>query len=711
MRPLSEAVIKACDPSESSLTRVYSTINFIIPWLLDKGLLESNQDVLGFCFSVLIRIIQVSQSHLKAYIIRMIGILVEAMSALEPQALQYLEFHTQRLNISTDDYESSRLRMARESPMQKSLDWCLKALEPEAVAPALAVLKDSLRYGVGLATKVAAAESLAFLAETYPAFLGTVGAVVFESLIHSVVNSPPRYSGLMSAMKLCVRQFAKVVHPEYICLACSSIIDAYHSKASADEDYKQSIADVLLQVVAAAADKDVGRECWLNVLLAAYVGSFDRAVKVADAWGKVLQESIQASCIGDRASVLKLIASRSFELVKTMLQELSWSRRSQAISILLDMLSIAQGDKEDAIPVLYVALFRLLPGPIWTGQDRVLDALVTMTSKSPEHVDLSLSDNTLLVINGEALTTSVLYHEFEQFLGNYSEVVSWSISLRGITRLMFHETRRGDSAYQLAAAVAIASISRSFSGMAIQQALVDNIDDILAVLHNSVSDEPETSRPRIPTPKPPTQQRSASDLFGNRYGIDLSNKKPRPPEKPISLNDGNVGMTSSSRPPSITQGPDGKPKSSDPALRVKLFEFLTNSWPSVQRDDELPSRLLSDKPTLVKYFRTAAVTEVWSIRRAALSALGAILTASTTKEEVADLVRIISECLNERKFLQVRKSAFELLLSILKKSNVDVLQEVKLEIRKILILGTSDSQAEVAGTASNVQVIFTQLLQ
>ena len=247
--------------------------------------------------------------------------------------------------------------------------------------------------------------------------------------------------------------------------------------------------------------------------------------------------------------------------------------------------------------------------------------------------------------------------------------------------------------------------------MAIQQALVDNIDDILAVLHNSVFNEPETPRQGVPTPKAPTQQRTASDLFGNRYGMDLSNKKPRPPAKPIPLNEGDVGVTSSSGPPSITQGPDGKSKTSDPALRVKLFEFLTNTWPCVQRDDELPSRLHSVKPTLVKYFRTAAVTEVWSIRRVALSALGAILNASATKEEVVVLVRIISECLNERKFLQVRKSALECLLSILKKANMDILRELKLEIRKILILGTSDSQAEVAGTASNVQVIFTQLLQ
>ena len=712
MRPLSEAVIKACDPSESLLTRVYSTINFIIPWLLDKGLLESSQDILGFCFNLLVSVIKVSQFHLKAYIIRMIGVLVEAMSALEPQALQYLEFHTQRLNISTDDYESNRLRMARESPMQKSLDWCLKALEPEAVASALAMLNDSLKYGVGLATKVSAAESLAFLAEAYPAFLGTEGAVVFESIINLVVNNPPRYSGLMSSLKSCVRQFAKVVHPEYVSLASAAIIDAYHSKATADEDHNQSIAGVLLQIIGAAADKDVGREFWLKVLLAAYVGSFDPVLKVADAWEKVFQDSIQASCIGDRVSVLSLIAPGSFEVVIKMLEDLSWSRRSQAISTLLGMLSAVNVEKEDSLPPLYIALLKLLPGPIWTGQDRVLDALVTMTIKFPELVDLSLSDETLLVINGEALTISDLFHDSENICVSRSRIESWNICLRGMMKLLFHETRRGDSSYQLAAAVAIATFSRSFNGMANPQVLVDNIDDILAVLQNSASNVSDSSILRPPTPKTPAQ-RTASDVFGSRYGIDLNSKKPRSSAKSLSANKDEERMScpSATDADNSTRDPVEQIKNLDPAFRVKLFEFLTYSWPLVKRDDELNPRLLLIKPVLVKYFSTVAITEVWSIRRVALSALGALYNASSTKEEVTDLVRIIGECLNERKSLQVRKSALECLLAILKTGNVDFLQELKLDIRKILILGTSDSQMEVAGTASKVQVIFTELLQ
>jgi hypothetical protein len=61
---------------------------------------------------------QVSRESLQEHLIRIIDILIESMAALEPRTLQYMQFHTARLNISDQDLEDLRLKLSQHSPMQ-----------------------------------------------------------------------------------------------------------------------------------------------------------------------------------------------------------------------------------------------------------------------------------------------------------------------------------------------------------------------------------------------------------------------------------------------------------------------------------------------------------------------------------------------------------------------------------------------------------------
>ena len=110
----------------------------------------------------------------KQWLIRLVGVLVESMSALEPKTLQYMQFHTARLQINEEELESMRVKLSRQSPMQEALDACLQALNgrPQDVPETVRTLRSQLQSGVGLATRVAAVQSLAYLADTHPGELG-----------------------------------------------------------------------------------------------------------------------------------------------------------------------------------------------------------------------------------------------------------------------------------------------------------------------------------------------------------------------------------------------------------------------------------------------------------------------------------------------------------------------------------------------------------
>ena len=95
--------VKKQEVEVGTVSVVDDAISFIMPILLDKGLLAPSPEGRGFTLGVLVKLIKSSKSALKQWLIRLVGVLVESMSALEPKTLQYMQFHTARLQINEEE--------------------------------------------------------------------------------------------------------------------------------------------------------------------------------------------------------------------------------------------------------------------------------------------------------------------------------------------------------------------------------------------------------------------------------------------------------------------------------------------------------------------------------------------------------------------------------------------------------------------------------
>ena len=147
----------------------------MMPLLLDKGLLVVFPEGKGYCMGLLIRIIKEAKNTLNTWICRLISVLIEGMSALEPQSLQYMQFHTAKLNIKEDELETMRVKMAQASPLQEALNQCIQSTDFGVyvdqrllLADVIVRVSDYIQHGIGLATRTAAANSLTALLERYP---------------------------------------------------------------------------------------------------------------------------------------------------------------------------------------------------------------------------------------------------------------------------------------------------------------------------------------------------------------------------------------------------------------------------------------------------------------------------------------------------------------------------------------------------------------
>jgi hypothetical protein len=524
MKALSDQVTRACNPEESGSSSdiVDDAIAFILPILLDKGLVAPSQEARGFTLGVLLRLIKSSRSALKEWLVRLVAVLVESMSALEPKTLQYMQFHTARLQINDEELENMRVRLSRQSPMQEALDACLQALagRPLDVPPAALALRTQLQCGVGLATRVAAVQSLSYLAETFPGEIGSSehGSKTFRTIVDSLINSPQMAVTLQKALLGGLGSLAKVVNAELIASVCEELISRYEALGRDDGSEAPVIASCLSQIVTRAGDRLLDDCAWSRLLACTYVGTSDTSREAQEVWTKLWPEVLSGSTTGTKTAALLRVLPIIVNLVVVLLSDLSWDKRKQAVAVIADLtVSLSNSQLSPCMGGVVEALLGCISGRIWTGQAEALETLSAVVSKcypvaaTNLHAKRSLSsdncgdsgknrvteqtrehpsgdsrdvafnlDKTIVkkpsvmsVTDSMHLDTAVIALSIDlSEADNFNTIISrctdslsenknihvLKLSLQGLITLLLHEAQRGDREYRLSAARALSTL-------------------------------------------------------------------------------------------------------------------------------------------------------------------------------------------------------------------------------------------------------------
>ena len=388
MKVLSDQVLRACNQEESGSTSavVDDAIALIMPILLDKGLVAPSQEVRGFTLGVLVKLIKSSRSSLKEWLVRLVAVLVECMSAMEPKTLQYMQFHTARLQISDEELENMRVKLSRQSPMQEALDACLQAIgeRPVEVHEVTRALCSQLQSGVGLATRTAAVQSLSYLADNLPGELGSTehGSKAFRIVLSSLINSPHMAVTLNKALLGGLGSLAKVINANVLESGCEELISRYELLGRDDGSEAPVIASCLLQLVSRAGDRILDDCTWSRLLAGTYIGTYDTDLEARGVWTKLWPEVLSGSATGTKTSALLRVLPIVVKLVCALLTDLAWDKRKQAVAVIGDLtVSLSSQHLSPSMGSVVEALIRSVPGQIWSGQAVALESLSAVVGK------------------------------------------------------------------------------------------------------------------------------------------------------------------------------------------------------------------------------------------------------------------------------------------------------------------------------------------
>ena len=734
MKTLADHLVRACDCSkglELATEPIDVTVASILPILIDKGILSTSAEGKGFSFGVLREIIKSAQSSLKGWLPRLISVTTEGMSALEPKTLQYMSFHTVRLDISDKELENLRLSLAQKSPLQESLDLCLHALTVDLIPLTISYLCEHLTIGVGLPTRVAAINSLCYLVELYPSHLKTLSDKPYRSIILSLLTASSRIAGsLKDALLKGVVVLGKVVSIETILSAARQLVTSYYNLGRDDDNQSVFIASIIAQIIARNGERIDDTDVWSDLLSIVYVGMFDDDTESKRIFSDVWSITLSYSGTGNKISAVnRLYQSLLSNQVISLLTDNSWKRKHQGVLIVKDMVPLLSPKcLYYCIGYIMELFLILLKRQRWSGQDDVCDALIYSVNKFIavdeasntdadtdtwylNAIDYSSSMDTIIqttsVNNKSNLNGHIVFdraltlHDLTNSAMTQSapalqlSTVYWKLSIKALINLLLDECNRHEDTYQFNVAKSLAAIPWKVLGQRTPTLLKDYIDTLLhlaGIRFDVQSPSGVSSKLTAQTSSvSSTNSRhtsSVQSMFGNRYG-NLPT-----PAKSQKL----THQVTTENPPVVAENASLE-KQKTAAFRIKFLEILIACWNSDQVSTEILEKMFI-------WVQNGLLTEVWSIKKVLYELQTEIMLAETDISKIRSAIRTITEGINDKKYAKIRLTASSSLYRLLSHHLETYRNNFDSEIKDIINSLSSDQDSEILIVIANIKRLY-----
>ncbi|TNN83529.1 Proteasome-associated protein ECM29 [Liparis tanakae] len=181
LKTLSKVCTRMCESTGSAAQR---TVAVLLPTLLEKGIVSNVSEVRSLSIQTLVKVSKTAGARLKPHASRLIPALLEALSTLEPQVLNYLSLRATDQEKSAMD--AARLSAAKSSPMMETVNMCLQHLDVSVLGELIPRLCELLKSGVGLGTKGGCASVIVSLTVQCPQDLTPYSGKLMSALLTGI---------------------------------------------------------------------------------------------------------------------------------------------------------------------------------------------------------------------------------------------------------------------------------------------------------------------------------------------------------------------------------------------------------------------------------------------------------------------------------------------------------------------------------------------
>jgi hypothetical protein len=331
-----------------------------------------------------------------------------------------------RAGIKQDDIDAARMEISKLSPVNDTLDFCLKQVDKENIAELAPKLSTTLTSAIGVASRMGAAQFVTQLCLRKPDEAALAAPTLMPALRKGAVSSN-RTGPARKAFANALGQMARVAggsgKKNLLAQTVTLLLDGYRKAEGDDANGRIAAGEVLLELCRSASG--VLQPYYKEIVPVIFLARYDTTSEDAKKLFSQIWDEIGAS--------IGLYLAEVVDLLVASLDDSRWTMKQQAaiaVSALADLVNDYQ--MKALTGKLLKPLVAGLRGRIWTGKDSFFDAIAKLIE-----------------------TCKNLYFD--------SQVVSSLPTQEDILKAMLVEAKKKNMAYKKAAIIALGSLLNTFT--------------------------------------------------------------------------------------------------------------------------------------------------------------------------------------------------------------------------------------------------------
>ncbi|XP_014680930.1 PREDICTED: proteasome-associated protein ECM29 homolog [Priapulus caudatus] len=384
LRTLSKCCVKICDPNYGKVGG--DAMRQLLPVLLSDGVGSSVAEIRSFSLQTLVKLSKNAGPLLKPHIAVLVAALLEALSELEPQMLNYLSLHAAQSQETLDKLDSQRVAVSKLSPMMETINMCVQYVDEGVLTELVPRLCDLIRTGVGLGTKVGCANLVISLCFHSPQDLTAHTGKLMKAMLHGLTD---RNATIRKSYAQALGHLVKCARDASVGKLLTKLRSWYMEKE--DESLRLAVAYTLQAI--SKNSPDVMRAYATQAVPLVYFAmhrKWDKTKGETDAeqsiWEDVWLESTPGTEGGIRLYIEELV-----EITQAGLESNSWPMKAQAASG-IEMIANKMAGNLGAphLGKLLTALIAGLASRTWDGKEALLKAVAAICTNCKHALSASV---------------------------------------------------------------------------------------------------------------------------------------------------------------------------------------------------------------------------------------------------------------------------------------------------------------------------------
>ncbi|XP_059151870.1 proteasome adapter and scaffold protein ECM29-like [Physella acuta] len=394
---LSKVSIKLCDVSNGKSGE--KATKLILPCLLQCSLHSTVSEVRTIGLSTILLISRNAGALLKPNIPVLVPALLEAVSGLEPDVINYLSLHM-GTQAGQDKLDSARIAASKMSPMMETVNRCVQYVDSEVLAELVPRLVELIRGGIGVSTKAGCSSFIVSLVHQCPQDLSAFAGKLLAVFLHGLND---RNATVRKSYATAIGHLVRVAKDSSVEKLIEKLKTWY---MESEEPNAHHACCVTLHAMARHSPDHLRRHANLAMPLAFF--AMHEEVKKDEGkksdeptdWEVVWSEITPGTEAGIRLYLPEIVSLLSASILSQ-----TWSLKSQTARA---MATVAQKLGAQLCPPyldqLLTALLEGLSGRTWEGKEAILKAVSAVCTSCKEEI-LKPSNNKPSI---EQILTAVL---------------------------------------------------------------------------------------------------------------------------------------------------------------------------------------------------------------------------------------------------------------------------------------------------------------